>query len=342
MSRSACLACCNARSRVTVTTALYCGPRVSRRARNVSASSTGDPCRVCTRVCNSRMDMQTTGLVTKLALLAIGDTERERFSAIVEPDGSQRRRSLADAGHALTHFLQLVRGQAVSVTLPDNIEQCLALWRGLAGALQRPVQAFRGHRQLLQPDAYGPVDGIRYGRRRWHDGDLPNSANTVGVVTRRLFDDIGANAWDVQAGRHTVIEQVGVLQHPLVVKGIPLGQSPANALSGPALHLAFDLIWIDTQTHVLKRRVLENGDGAGVTINLNIGNMHRCVRRNRHRAKGLAIAAIAHDGVLATYRALRDVGQPHGAIGRTLYPEAFALVHNVLWRGFQGCCHTGF
>src|SRR5215813_5375738 len=158
MSRSACLACCSARSWVTVTTALYCGPRVSKRSRNVSASSTGDTCRVCTRVCNSRMGMKTTGLVTRLALLAIGYAERERVIAIVEPDGAQRRRGLGDAGHALTHFLQLVCGQAVSIRLPDNVEQCLALWRGLTGTLQRPVQAFRRHRQLPQPDAYGPVD----------------------------------------------------------------------------------------------------------------------------------------------------------------------------------------
>src|SRR5215510_1462157 len=118
MSRSACLACCRARSRVTVTTALYWDPRVSRRARNVSASSTGDTCRVCTRVCNSRMGMKTTGLVTRLALLAIGDTERERFIAIVEPDSTQRCRRLADAGHALAYFLQFVCGQTMSVTLP--------------------------------------------------------------------------------------------------------------------------------------------------------------------------------------------------------------------------------
>src|SRR5262249_16431191 len=123
MSRSACLACCSARSRVTVTTALYCGPRVSRRARNVSASSTGDTCRVCTRVFNSRMGMKTTGLVTRLALLAIGYANRGRFIAIVEPDGAQRRRGLADAYHALTHFLQLICRQAVPVTLPDNVTQ---------------------------------------------------------------------------------------------------------------------------------------------------------------------------------------------------------------------------
>src|SRR5213593_4066561 len=108
MSRAACLACCSARARVTVTTALYWGPRVSRRARNVSASSTGDTCRVCTRVCNSRMGMKITGLVTRLALLAIGYAERERFIAVIKPDAAQRRRGLADAGHALTHFLQLV------------------------------------------------------------------------------------------------------------------------------------------------------------------------------------------------------------------------------------------
>src|SRR5919202_2177614 len=143
MSRSACLACCRARPRVTVTTALYCGPRASRRARNVSASSTGDTCRVCTRVFNSRRGMKTTGLGTRLALLVIGYAGRERFIAIAEPDGAQRRRGLADAGHALTHFLQLVRGQAVSVALPDDVEQCLALWCGLDSALQRPVQAFR-------------------------------------------------------------------------------------------------------------------------------------------------------------------------------------------------------
>src|SRR5262252_6430466 len=122
MSRSACFACCSARSRVMVTTALYCGPKVSRRARNVSASSTGDTCRVCTRVCNSRMGIKTTELVTRLALLAIGDTERERFIAIVEPDSAQCCRGLAEAGHALTHFLQLIWGQAVAVTLPDNVE----------------------------------------------------------------------------------------------------------------------------------------------------------------------------------------------------------------------------
>src|SRR5439155_18286654 len=205
MSRSACLACCNARSRVTVTTALYCGPRVSRRARNVSASSTGDTCRVCTRVFNSRMGMNTTGLVTRLALLAIGHAERERFSALVQPDGAQRCRGCADAGHALAHFLQLVWGQAVSLTLPDNVEQCLALWRGLDAALQRPVQAFWRHRQLPQSDTYGPVDGIRNGRRGWHDGDLPNRTNTVGVITRWLFNDIVGNARHVQAGRQSVI-----------------------------------------------------------------------------------------------------------------------------------------
>src|SRR5262245_8089224 len=108
MSRSACLACCSARCRVTVTTALYCGPRVSRRSRNVLASSTGDTCRVCTRVCNSRMGRKTTALVTRLALLAIRYAESKRFIAIVEPDGPQRRCGLADAGHALTHFLQFV------------------------------------------------------------------------------------------------------------------------------------------------------------------------------------------------------------------------------------------
>src|SRR5262245_42221618 len=145
MSRSACLACCSARCRVTVATALYRGPRVSRRAINVSASSTGDTCRVCTRVCNSRMGMKTTGLVTRLALLAIRYAERKRFIAIVEPDGPQHRCGLADAGHALTYFLQLVCGQAVSVTLPDNVEQGLALWRGLASALQHPVETFWRH-----------------------------------------------------------------------------------------------------------------------------------------------------------------------------------------------------
>src|SRR5215471_18113075 len=281
MSRSACFACCSARSRVTVTTALYYGPRVSRRARNVSVSSTGDTCRVCTRVCNSRMGMKTTGLVTRLALLAIGYAERERFIAIVELDSAQRHCGLADTGHAFTQFLQLIWGQAVSVTLPDNVEQCLALWRSLAAVFQRPMQAFWRHRQLPQPDAYGPVDGIRYGRRRWYDGYLPDRANPVRMVTRWLFDDIGGNTWDVQARRHTVIEQVGVLQHSLIVKGIPLGQGPANTLGGPPLHLSFDLIRVDAQAHVLKRRVLENGDGASVTIDLNIGHMHRCVWRNR-------------------------------------------------------------
>src|SRR5215831_17234671 len=245
MSRSACFACCSARSWVTITTALYCGPKVSRRARNVSVSSTGDTCRVCTRVRNSRMGMKTTGLVTRLALLAIGYAERERFIAVVELDSAQRRRGLADAGHAFTHFLQLIWGQAVPVTLPDNVEQCLAFWRGLTAVLQRPMQAFWRHRQLPQPDAYGPVDGIRYGRRRWHDGYLPDRTNTVGVITRWLFDDIGGNTWNVQARRHTVIEQVGVLQHPLIVKGIPLRQRPANTLGGPPLHLAFDLIRVD-------------------------------------------------------------------------------------------------
>src|SRR4029434_675981 len=155
---------------------------------------------------------------------------------------------------------------------------------------------------------------------------LPDSAKTVGVITGRLFDDIGGNAWDVQTGRHTVIEQVGVLQHSLVVKGISLGQGPANALGGSTLHLAFDLIWVNTQAHVLKRRVLEDSDGASVTVDLHVGHMHRRVWRNRHRAKGLAIAAIAHYGVLATYRAMRDVGLHHTAISRALHPEAFALV----------------
>jgi hypothetical protein len=54
------------------------------------------------------MGMKTTGLVTRLALLAIRYTERKRFIAIVESDGPQCRRGLAEAGHTLTHFLQLV------------------------------------------------------------------------------------------------------------------------------------------------------------------------------------------------------------------------------------------
>src|SRR5262249_1182851 len=151
---------------------------------------------------------------------------------------------------------------------------------------------------------YSPVDGIRNGCRGWYDGDLPDRADTVGMVIRRLFDDIGRNAWDVQAGGHTVIEQVGILQYALIVKGVSLGQSPAKALGGPALHLPFDLVRIDTKTHVLKRRVPENGDGASVAVHLNIGHMHRGVRRNRHRVKRLAVAAVAHHGVLTSYGAL--------------------------------------
>src|SRR6266545_2722152 len=183
----------------------------------------------------------------------------------------------------------------------------------LLSLLQGPVQALWGHRQLSQSDARSTIDGVSNGRCWWHDGDLAHRADTVGVIIRRYFNNVGSDARDVHTGWDAVIEQISILEYTLAVKGISLGEGPTNALSSPALHLAFDLVGVDTQAHVLKRRVSENCDGAGVAVNLNIGHMHRRVRGNRHRAKRLAMTTIAQHGLLATYCTLRDGSQRHGA-----------------------------
>src|SRR5260221_8106957 len=106
-----------ARSWVIVTTALYCGPRCSRRPKNVSASSTGDICLVRTRVLKSRMGMKTARLSMVLLPLAIGHEDRARFSAVIKPYGPQRRGSGGQLCHPFTHLCEFGRGQTCAVML---------------------------------------------------------------------------------------------------------------------------------------------------------------------------------------------------------------------------------
>src|SRR3954452_15961711 len=123
---------------------------------------------------------------------------------------------------------------------------------------------------------------------------------------------------------------MGILQDSLVVEATYLGQSPANSLCRPALHLPFNMVRIDAQADVLKRRIAQDCDLAGVAVDLHIGHMHLRIRRDSYTTKRFAGAAIGHDGGLATHGALGDSSQGDGPLWRALDPEALALVHDVL------------
>src|SRR5438270_14034189 len=86
---------------------------------------------------------------------------------------------------------------------------------------------------------------------------------------------------------------MGILQDSLVVEAAYLGQSPANSLCRPALHLPFNLVRIDAQADVLKRRIAQDCDLAGVAVDLHIGHMHRRIRRDSYTTKRFAGAAMA-------------------------------------------------
>src|SRR5437588_11854868 len=105
--------------------------------------------------------------------------------------------------------------------------------------------ALRGHRQLGESHAGRVLDRVGNGGRRRNDRRLANAARTERSGRRRLPHADGLDVRQVGGGELAVVEQARVHEPALVVVHQPLGQRHAEALHGPALHLALDAEGVD-------------------------------------------------------------------------------------------------
>src|SRR5262249_39604152 len=88
------------------------------------------------------------------------------------------------------------------------------------------------------------------------------------------FDDDGFDHRQIQTGGHTVVEEAGVQHASFLVIDVFLVQSPANALNDAALHLPFDVARVDRLARILHGRVSQDGDLAGIRVDLNVGDVN--------------------------------------------------------------------
>src|SRR2546427_183648 len=130
-------------------------------------------------------------------------------------------------------------------------------------ACDRERDLLRRHGQLGEPDAGGVLDRVGEGGRRRHDRRLADTAGAERSGRRRLLHDDGLDVRQVGGGELAIVEQARVHEPALVVIHQPLGQRHAEALHGPALHLALDAEGVDGFPDVLHDDEIVQRDLAG-------------------------------------------------------------------------------
>ena len=86
----------------------------------------------------------------------------------------------------------------------------------------------------------------------------------------RHFNDNGIDHWSIQRGGHPVIQQAEVHQTTFLVVEVLLVDCPADALHHSALHLTFDVAWMDGLADILQRGVAQYLHLARLGIHLHI------------------------------------------------------------------------
>src|SRR5215469_16349783 len=104
-------------------------------------------------------------------------------------------------------------------------------------------------------------DRIGY-RGKWRDNrDLTYTTDADRMARSRHLNDTCFDQREIEAGRHSIIEEASVPQNPSIVVKVLLVQRPANSLRCSTLHLTFNVTRMNRLADVL-------GDGCSEDLNL--------------------------------------------------------------------------
>ena len=79
--------------------------------------------------------------------------------------------------------------------------------------------------------------------------------------------------WNVQGGRHPVVEEAGIQHRALIVVAVFLVQSPADALYGASLDLSLDVAGMHWRSHVQEGGETQYVDLAGLRVYLDVDDV---------------------------------------------------------------------
>src|SRR5262249_1754002 len=119
-------------------------------------------------------------------------------------------------------------------------------------------------------DAGSTIDRIGQGRRGWNDRSLADPSHAQRMSRVGNLHDRGLDQWQVEGGRHPVIEQSGVTQYALVIVKVFFVEAPADSLRGAALHLPFNVARVDRLADVLCDGAPQDLNLAGIRIDFDI------------------------------------------------------------------------
>ena len=117
------------------------------------------------------------------------------------------------------------------------------------------------------------MNRVGNGRRRRHDRHFADAAHAVGMTRVRHFHQDRVDHRQVQARRHSVIEEAGIGHFALAVIDVLLIERPADALHAAALHLPFDIAGVNRLADILDRGVTQDRNFTGLRVHLNIDDV---------------------------------------------------------------------
>ena len=118
------------------------------------------------------------------------------------------------------------------------------------------------------------ADRVADRRQGRDDGRLAAASYAVRVGRVGHLDDLCVDHRQIRGDRDAVVQKSGVLEHAVAVVDVLLVQRPADALDGSALHLTFNVVWMDGLAGVLDRREAVHGGAAGLPIDLDVRHVH--------------------------------------------------------------------
>src|SRR5437660_3267131 len=203
-----------------------------------------------------------------------------------------------------------------------------------AARLQRPANRLARNRELGEAVIRGRSDGVGDGGAGGDDGGLADALGAEGTGLGRQLEDDGLDHRDRKGMREGVVHQGAGAELAVLVVVHPLEQRPADALRDAALHLALDGGGVERAAHVLDHDVMDDPDGPGVGLDLDLAE----VAGEGGRPLGRGAGAAAEDRlVLAAelHRGLGELGDRDGAIGHAAHAHVTVDELEVLGGGLE-------
>src|SRR5262245_25227587 len=135
----------------------------------------------------------------------------------------------------------------------------------------------------MQADTDGVGYGIGDGGEWRNDRSFADAPDAIRMIGVGHFHDHRIEHRQVQADGHAIIQETAIEHVALGIEDILFVEGPPDALRGPTLDLPLNITGMDRLAGILYRRVAQNGDFAGLRVDLHIHNVgaHRRSRTGR-------------------------------------------------------------